>query len=185
MAGTTGLEPAASAVTGQRSNQLNYVPTRQNNAMPNNQCLCGLARIVWVRRLPQTPERARRPAEPPTKPPRNIPRINRAVPRTIAWARANNIRQPRMNILTASPRTRKAVVFPLALGVRDSTRNNAEITAELIQRRVSSTVPYSVQESLSYTGRAEVFLHNAGQASCEEKIKALLNTARSLRKVCE
>jgi hypothetical protein len=31
MAGTTGLEPAASAVTGQRSNQLNYVPTRQTN----------------------------------------------------------------------------------------------------------------------------------------------------------
>jgi hypothetical protein len=31
MAGTTGLEPAASAVTGQRSNQLNYVPTRQSN----------------------------------------------------------------------------------------------------------------------------------------------------------
>jgi hypothetical protein len=30
MAGTTGLEPAASAVTGQRSNQLNYVPTREN-----------------------------------------------------------------------------------------------------------------------------------------------------------
>ncbi len=27
MAGTTGLEPATSAVTGQRSNQLNYVPT--------------------------------------------------------------------------------------------------------------------------------------------------------------
>src|SRR5580693_2947857 len=26
MAGTTGLEPAAPAVTGQRSNQLNYVP---------------------------------------------------------------------------------------------------------------------------------------------------------------
>ena len=33
MAGTTGLEPAASAVTGQRSNQLNYVPTRQVNEM--------------------------------------------------------------------------------------------------------------------------------------------------------
>ena len=27
MAGTTGLEPATSAVTGQRSNQLSYVPT--------------------------------------------------------------------------------------------------------------------------------------------------------------
>src|SRR5260370_40280149 len=26
MAGTTGLEPATSAVTGQRSNQMNYVP---------------------------------------------------------------------------------------------------------------------------------------------------------------
>src|ERR1700690_2690774 len=34
MAGTTGLEPAASAVTGQRSNQLNYVPTRQNQEIP-------------------------------------------------------------------------------------------------------------------------------------------------------
>jgi hypothetical protein len=27
MAGTTGLEPATSAVTGRRSNQLSYVPT--------------------------------------------------------------------------------------------------------------------------------------------------------------
>jgi hypothetical protein len=32
MAGTTGLEPAASAVTGQRSNQLNYVPDSERNA---------------------------------------------------------------------------------------------------------------------------------------------------------
>jgi hypothetical protein len=32
MAGTTGLEPAASAVTGQRSNQLNYVPSFTNAA---------------------------------------------------------------------------------------------------------------------------------------------------------
>jgi hypothetical protein len=32
LAGTTGLEPAASAVTGQRSNQLNYVPTRSRDA---------------------------------------------------------------------------------------------------------------------------------------------------------
>src|SRR2546428_257363 len=48
VAGTTGLEPAASAVTGQRSNQLNYVPTRQINEMRNNQCLCGLARFAYV-----------------------------------------------------------------------------------------------------------------------------------------
>ncbi len=42
MAGTTGLEPAASAVTGQRSNQLNYVPTRQINEMRNRQGLRAL-----------------------------------------------------------------------------------------------------------------------------------------------
>jgi hypothetical protein len=50
MAGTTGLEPAASAVTGQRSNQLNYVPTRQINELRNRQCLYGFARLasrVW------------------------------------------------------------------------------------------------------------------------------------------
>src|ERR1700691_5652329 len=47
MAGTTGLEPAASAVTGQRSNQLNYVPTCQINEMRNRQCLCGFARFAY------------------------------------------------------------------------------------------------------------------------------------------
>ncbi|MCU1248016.1 MAG: hypothetical protein JWQ49_1045, partial [Edaphobacter sp.] len=31
MAGTTGLEPATSAVTGQRSNQLSYVPRLSNH----------------------------------------------------------------------------------------------------------------------------------------------------------
>jgi hypothetical protein len=31
MAGTTGLEPATSAVTGQRSNQLSYVPKLVSN----------------------------------------------------------------------------------------------------------------------------------------------------------
>ena len=35
MAGTTGLEPAASAVTGQRSNQLNYVPILYNFQLNN------------------------------------------------------------------------------------------------------------------------------------------------------
>jgi hypothetical protein len=30
-------------VTGQRSNQLNYVPTRQINEMRNKQRLCGFA----------------------------------------------------------------------------------------------------------------------------------------------
>ena len=34
MAGTTRLELATSAVTGQRSNQLNYVPNRGINNLP-------------------------------------------------------------------------------------------------------------------------------------------------------
>jgi hypothetical protein len=54
MAGTTGLEPAASAVTGQRSNQLNYVPTRQINEMRNRQCLCDFARFAY--RAPVAPD---------------------------------------------------------------------------------------------------------------------------------
>ena len=54
MAGTTGLEPAASAVTGQRSNQLNYVPTRQINEMRNNQCLCGFAQIAYIAQIAQS-----------------------------------------------------------------------------------------------------------------------------------
>ena len=37
MAGSTGLEPAASAVTGQRSNQLNYDPASRINAILQTQ----------------------------------------------------------------------------------------------------------------------------------------------------
>jgi hypothetical protein len=56
MAGTTGLEPAASAVTGQRSNQLNYVPTLVSIGLAGNpyvartnsrsSCPCSVNRIV-------------------------------------------------------------------------------------------------------------------------------------------
>ena len=43
MAGTTGLEPAASAVTGQRSNQLNYVPfTFRAGKTKQNICPCSV-----------------------------------------------------------------------------------------------------------------------------------------------
>ena len=34
VAGATGLEPAASCVTGRRSNQLNYAPTFQTELLP-------------------------------------------------------------------------------------------------------------------------------------------------------
>ena len=42
MAGTTGLEPATSAVTGQRSNQLSYVP----KIVFNNVAICHIESSV-------------------------------------------------------------------------------------------------------------------------------------------
>ena len=38
---------------GQRSNQLNYVPTRQINKMRNNQYLCGFAQFAYRARFEQ------------------------------------------------------------------------------------------------------------------------------------
>src|ERR1700722_18747353 len=68
MAGTTGLEPAASAVTGQRSNQLNYVPTRQINKLRNNQCLCGIAPLHKLHPIVQNdPNCSYSGSEPPIK----------------------------------------------------------------------------------------------------------------------
>ena len=43
LAGMTGLEPATSAVTGQCSNQLNYIP-KSNNA----KLYCKLQWCVWM-----------------------------------------------------------------------------------------------------------------------------------------
>ncbi len=48
MAGTTGLEPATSAVTGQRSNQLNYVPA-VGNALDGGQCRARTCDLLLVR----------------------------------------------------------------------------------------------------------------------------------------
>ena len=44
MAGTTGLEPATSAVTGQRSNQLSYVPKK----LFNNLVICHIESSVQI-----------------------------------------------------------------------------------------------------------------------------------------
>ena len=49
MAGSTGLEPAASAVTGQRSNQLNYDPACAVSDIHRRARLSGLITMVNVR----------------------------------------------------------------------------------------------------------------------------------------
>jgi hypothetical protein len=64
MAGTTGLEPATSAVTGQRSNQLNYVPyCKISNLLENlaGQGVCKLRNSAHC--LPVVPAMAAVPAK--------------------------------------------------------------------------------------------------------------------------
>ena len=55
-------------MAGQRSNQLNYVPTRQINEMRNRQCLCGFAQIAYraLIAFPCLKERSYRPNSPQT-----------------------------------------------------------------------------------------------------------------------
>jgi hypothetical protein len=50
MAGSTGLEPAASGVTGRRSNQLNYDPEQRNTTQiddPPAVTLDGICDVRW------------------------------------------------------------------------------------------------------------------------------------------
>jgi hypothetical protein len=51
MAGTTGLEPATSAVTGQRSNQLSYVPTFFSSTYAKSKNLLSIAAVYLFSRL--------------------------------------------------------------------------------------------------------------------------------------
>jgi hypothetical protein len=51
LAGTTGLEPAASAVTGQRSNQLNYVPANTLKDLAKTRINIGYCRFCLLRIL--------------------------------------------------------------------------------------------------------------------------------------
>src|SRR5882724_8998082 len=51
MAGTTRLELATSAVTGQRSNQLNYVPNRGINDLAQNLANKAFARFAYSARF--------------------------------------------------------------------------------------------------------------------------------------
>ena len=47
MAGTTGLEPATSAVTGQRSNQLSYVPNFFSSTYAKSKNLLSFAAVYF------------------------------------------------------------------------------------------------------------------------------------------
>ena len=54
MAGVTGLEPATSGVTGQRSNQLSYTPPPQSGRCPSRKSALGqqvrlLLLLIWGR----------------------------------------------------------------------------------------------------------------------------------------
>ncbi len=51
MAGTTGLEPATSAVTGQRSNQLSYVPTFFSSTYAKSKNLLSFAAVYFFSRF--------------------------------------------------------------------------------------------------------------------------------------
>ena len=51
MAGTTGLEPATSAVTGQHSNQLNYVPAMQLDGLRKTASLLTIADFAYSARF--------------------------------------------------------------------------------------------------------------------------------------
>ncbi len=60
MAGTTGLEPAASAVTGQRSNQLNYVPLFVFLPLLETRVFTGFPHVQSIRlRRPFQPRRTK------------------------------------------------------------------------------------------------------------------------------
>ena len=52
MAGTTGLEPATSAVTGQRSDQLSYVPSAISSDQQNFEALSKNCRNALISRCP-------------------------------------------------------------------------------------------------------------------------------------
>ena len=73
MAGTTGLEPAASAVTGQRSNQLNYVPNLFSYLYRKPACLVAFLRfnrfacIACFNPVEANSEVNRHQAKPPSK----------------------------------------------------------------------------------------------------------------------
>ncbi len=47
MAGVTGLEPAASGVTGRRSNQLSYTPLCGASSGPEKKRDCSLGNGLW------------------------------------------------------------------------------------------------------------------------------------------
>src|SRR5216684_8051773 len=98
------MEIIKAETRGQRSNQLNYVPTRQINEMRNNQSLCGFAQIAYraLIAFPCLKERSYRRNRPQTAPKflSGLPYcLGRSAPMARKKTKGN---EPRKNILTAS-----------------------------------------------------------------------------------
>ena len=72
MAGTTRLELATSAVTGQRSNQLNYVPTAKSTTYAKTLQMKALHGLHTAHRVLTLPGTALPPGKTANKPPIRI-----------------------------------------------------------------------------------------------------------------
>jgi hypothetical protein len=119
-------------MAGQRSNQLNYVPTRQINEIRSRQCLCGIAQIAYrvLIAFPCLKERSYRRNRPQTAhkflsglpyyPGLSSPIAKRKIKEN----------EPRKNILTASLPARKGVP-PFPLGILEAPRALFEVPLNL------------------------------------------------------
>ena len=110
MAGTTGLEPAASAVTGQRSNQLNYVPFTFRAIEPEStQNICPCSRPLNLSRPNSNLYRcSARPNDPNVKRTEKIAfatESTAAIGLAIAGSLARDFNHARFRRLTPCPRT--------------------------------------------------------------------------------
>jgi hypothetical protein len=139
------IEKLGKAVRRQRSNQLNYVPTRQINEVRNRRCLCGSAQIAYraLIAFPCLKERSYRRNRPQTayKFLSELPHCSER-PALTAWKKTK-ANEPRKNILTASlPAGKGASPFsnePTILAMYSPLRSHTRFSDSAADRVVAST----------------------------------------------
>ncbi len=141
---------------GQRSNQLNYVPTRQINEMRNRQCLRGFARFAYRawNYLCCTKERDSCPNRPQTAPKfepfpallRCAKRPAQNAPRDPDCCQSRN-RQQKL-------RTRLAQKYPNSFSL--NTKGQASIEAHLHPGRFQQIRHYTLYDLLNSVGHQEL-----------------------------